>query len=189
MIEVKLGPIPADDLYSVVAGDWFSCCSSPDDVFVQRLLNELLRLWPDERAELCNNASCHRCSLVFGRCWNHRNSNEATHRQIDRFLGGVNITLLSLLMRPGAEGHAMTNEPEAKILDTPENIQKLKGIPFMLFVGGDNAVLSPESTQRAYEILCDVFCRSTEGKDGVLQYRRRVVPGYGHSLHIFHSAC
>lgn len=180
MIKVKLGPVPADELYKKIAGEWFSCSSSPDDSFVQRCLNELLRLWPDERAELCNNVSCHRCTLVFGRLWNHRNLNEATHRQIDRFFGGVNITLLHLLMKQGHEGHAMTNEPATEKLDTLENIQRLEGIPFHLWVGGDNAVLSPEATQRTYEILCDVFGRSTEGKDGILQYRRRVVPGYGH---------
>ena len=180
MLKMKLGPVPADELYKKLAGDWFSCSSSRDDSLVQRGLNQFLRIWPDERAELCNNVSCHRCTLVFGRCWNHRNLNEATHRQIDRFFSGVNITLLNLLMKQGAEGHVMTNQPKTEILDTPANIQKLAGIPFLLWVGGDNAVLSPEATQRTYEILCDTFGRSTEGQHGMLQYRRRVVPGYGH---------
>ncbi|KAJ2904834.1 putative cholesterol oxidase protein [Zalerion maritima] len=180
MLKIKLGVIPADVLYKKLAGDWFSCSTSPDDTFVQRALNEVMRILPDERAELCNNASCHRCTLVFGRCWNHRNLNEATHRQIDRFFGGVNVTLLHLLMKQGYEGHVMSNEPAAEALDTEENVRRLEGVPFLLFVGGDNAVLSPESTQRTYEILCDAFGRSTEGQHGVLQYRRRVVPGYGH---------
>lgn len=180
MLKVKLGPIPADALYKMLAGPWFSCSTSRDDSFVQRSLNELLRLMPDERAELCNNASCHRCSLVFGRCWNHRNLNEATHRQIDRFFGGVNMALLHLLMKQGSEGYVMSNAPLYQNLDIDENVERLRGIPILLFVGADNAVLSPEATQKTYERLCDVLGTNPDGSDATLNYRRKVVPGYGH---------
>ncbi len=177
MIKILALPIPADRLYRRLAGNWFSCSTGKDDSYLQKVLNELLRFMPDERKEICNNASCHRVSLVFARCWNHRNLNEATHRQIDRFFGGVNMTLLHLLMKQGYEGHVMSNGPLYERLDTPDNIRKLRGIPFLLFVGGDNAVLSPESTERTYEVLTDAF--STR-QDDVIQYRRRVVPDYGH---------
>ncbi|KAI1754572.1 glucose-methanol-choline oxidoreductase [Xylaria castorea] len=177
MIKILALPIPADTLYRFFAGNWFSCSTGKDDSYVQKGLNELLRLMPDERKEICNNATCHRVSLVFGRCWNHRNLNEATHRQIDRFFGGVNMTLLHLLMKQGFRGHVMSNGPLYERLDTPENVLKLKGIPFLLFVGGDNAVLSPESTERTYEVLTDAF---SSRHDSGIQYRRRVVPDYGH---------
>jgi hypothetical protein len=201
MIKVLAAPVPMDRLYRALAGSWFSCSTSRDDSLVQRLLNELLRLLPDERRELCNSASCHRTTLVFGRCWNHRNLNEATHRQIDRFFGGVNLTLLHLLMRMGVEGHVTANAPLYHVLTTPRNVARLKGIPFLLFVGGDNAVLSPMATEKTYEILCDTFgsrparpaaapasngtapsapaAGASHASDGIL-YRRRVVPGYGH---------
>ena len=177
MAKVLVGPIPMDKLYTKLAGTWFNCSTSPDDSIIQRVVNQLLRLYPQSRREMCNNAACHRCSLVFGRCWNHHNLNEATHRQIDRFFGGVNMRLLNLLMKMGYEGHVMSNAPDYTPLDTDENVQRLKGIPFLLFVGRDNAVLSPESTERTYERLCDTF--GTVGPNGG-EYRRRVVPGYGH---------
>jgi hypothetical protein len=164
--------IPFDKLYNLAAGSWFSCSTCPRDTLVQKALNQLLRAYPQPRKEMCNNAACHRTSLVFGRCWNHGNLNEATHRQIDRFFGGVNMRMLDLLMRMGFEGHAMSNGPLYEPLDTPENVARLRGIPFLLFVGRDNAVLSPEATERTYETLCSAF------EDG--EYRRRVVPGYGH---------
>lgn len=172
MIKATTGPY--DKIYKALAGNWFSCSTSRDDSYVQQALNQLLRLYPQPRKEICNNAACHRTSLVFGRCWNHSNLNEATHRQIDRFFGGVNMKLLHLLMKQGSEGHVMTNEPLCSRLTTPENIQRLKGIPFLLFVGRDQAVLSPEATERTYEILCDTFGTNDTS------YRRRVVPGYGH---------
>ncbi|KZL69975.1 glucose-methanol-choline oxidoreductase, partial [Colletotrichum tofieldiae] len=180
MAKVMAGPIPLDKMYKMVLGNWFSCSTAKDDSFLQRALNEALRLYPEERKEICNNASCHRCTLVFGRCWNHSNLNEATHRQIDRFFGGVNMTQLQLLMKQGSEGHVMTNGPLFRPLTTTENIRRLRGVPVMLFVGRDNAVLTPEATERTYEILCDTFGSHGGGDQKGLQYRRRVVPGYGH---------
>jgi hypothetical protein len=176
MAKVLAGPVPLDTLYRRLAGTWFSCSTSPDDTLVQKGINQLLRFYPQARREICNNASCHRTTFVFGRCWNHRNLNEATHRQIDRFFGGVNMTLLHLLMRQGFEGHVMNNEEVP--LTTEDNIDRLKGIPFMLFVGRDNAVLSVESTGRTYEKLCEKF--GSRDDNGGIQYRRKIVPGYGH---------
>ncbi|KAK4142292.1 cholesterol oxidase [Dichotomopilus funicola] len=172
MAKVMAGPVPMDKLYNMFAGSWFSCSTSTSDTLVQKALNQVLRLYPQARREMCNNAACHRTSLVFGRCWNHNNLNEATHRQIDRFFGGVNMTQLNLLMKMGFDGHVMSNAPLYDPLDTPENVKRLRGIPIMMFVGRDNAVLSPEATERTYEILSDAF------EDG--DYSRRVVPGYGH---------
>ena len=96
-------------------------------------------------------------------CWNHRNLNEATHRQIHRYFGGVNMTLLRLLMRQGRAGHVMDNELVP--LDTPSNVLRLRGIPFFLFVGADNKVLSPAATERTYSVLRETF--GDDGKGGV----------------------
>ncbi|KAI0472100.1 glucose-methanol-choline oxidoreductase [Xylariaceae sp. FL0804] len=201
MIKIMAAPVPADRLYRAVAGPWFSCGTSRYDSRRQRALNELLRLLPQARGELCNNATCHRISLVYARCWNHRNLNEATHRQIDRFFGGVNMRLLHLLMRQGYAGHTMGNAPLYERLDTPDNVARLRGVPVLLFVGRDNAVLSPESTERTYEVLTDAFRTSRGppaptagegghgghgsrhgrgGGPGGSMYHRREVPHYGH---------
>lgn len=99
MIKALASPIPLDTIYSTVAGPWSDCTSQEQDpLLVQCLLNQVLRFWPNTRGELCNSAACHCISLVFGRCWNHVNLNEATHHHIDRFFSGVNMTLLHLLM-------------------------------------------------------------------------------------------
>ncbi|KAL2269710.1 hypothetical protein VTJ83DRAFT_1894 [Remersonia thermophila] len=163
-----------DRLYRAVAGTWFDCATSEDEPsLVQRGMNQLFRWYPQPRREMCRSASCHRISFVFGRCWSHANLNEATHRHVDRFFGGVNMRLMDLLMRMGAGGGVLANEPGYEPLVTPENVQRLRGLPVMLFSGRENAVLSPEATERTYETLCQTFGDSGE-------YRRRVVPGYGH---------
>ncbi|CRK47101.1 hypothetical protein BN1723_020184, partial [Verticillium longisporum] len=90
------------------------------------------------------------------------------------------MTQLHLLMKQGLDGHVMTNGPLFQRLTTDRNIRRLRGIPFLLFVGRDNAVLTPEATERTYETLCDVFGSSGGNPDDGIQYRRRVVPDYGH---------
>jgi hypothetical protein len=106
------------------------------------------------------------------RLWTHRNLNEATHRAIHRFFGGVNMTLLHALSTMGARGHVAGNFPEAEDLVTPERIQRLKGIPIFLFSGSENMAWSPESTDLSSGLL-----RSTFGSEN---YEREVVEGYGH---------
>ena len=106
------------------------------------------------------------------RLWNHSNLNEATHRQINRFFGGVNMRCLNLLMQMGYRGCVTSNAPLYTDLTLPHNIQRLKGIPVFLFSGSDNQVLTPEATDKTYSLLRDTF-----GSKG---YSRTVVQGYGH---------
>ncbi|KAI6085985.1 FAD/NAD(P)-binding domain-containing protein [Hypoxylon rubiginosum] len=178
MLKIWGLPIPLDTVYRLVGGDWFSFSTGKNDSRLQRGLNELLRLMPVARKEICNNASCHRVTMALGRCWNHHNLNEATHRQIDRFFGGITMTLMHMLMKQGYEGHVMGNAPLFETLDTDANVRRLRGVPILLFVGGDNAVLSPESTERTYDVLTTAFGTGDDASG--VQYRRRVVPGYGH---------
>lgn len=101
------------------------------------------------------------------RLWEHNNLNEATHRQINRFFGGVNMTLLHLLMRMGSHGHVTSNAPLYSKLTGPENVKRLAGIPIFLFNGAENQVLSPESTDKTYEILRDQLGGRGGGYDGM----------------------
>lgn len=125
-------PIPLTEVYKLLLGNWFSVTSSEDDTLLQRGIDQLLRFYPTEPKELCNNVACHRTSFIFGRCWNHRNLNKATHDQIQRFLGGVTMALESLLMYMGSVGHVTTNFPLATNLVTPVNMRRLRGIPIYL---------------------------------------------------------
>jgi hypothetical protein len=110
--------------------------------------------------------------------WNHRNLNNLTHRQINRFFGGVNMTLLHLLMQMGHREFVTGNAPLCSDLTTPENVNRLKGIPIAMFSGSDNKVLTPESTERSYGILRQRF-GAGDGSENDL-YERWVVGGYGH---------
>jgi hypothetical protein len=56
------------ELYSRLVSPWWDCSSSPDDTYVQRVVNQALRLYPaGDARETCRSVVCHRSSLVFGR--------------------------------------------------------------------------------------------------------------------------
>ncbi|KAM3452762.1 hypothetical protein MY3296_004331 [Beauveria thailandica] len=172
-------PAPLDKLHAAAVGPWFRCAASPDSGARQTLIDQLLRFAAAE--ERCASATCHRATVLFGRCWNHANLNEETHRHVDEFFGGANMALMHLLMRMGRRGRVSTNGPAFAPLDTDANVQRLRGIPIFLFSGADSDVLSPEATEKTYERLCTTFglAAGGEGNPG-LQYRRRVIEGYGH---------
>lgn len=88
--------------------------------------------------------------------------------------------LINLLKRMGSCGEVSTNVPEYTELTAPEIVERLRGLPFLFFVGGDSAVLSPRATETTYERLIDTFGMCAGLPGGSIQYRRRVVPGYGH---------
>ncbi len=108
MIHPLGGRLPVERLYTSLLGNTFRLTATQDTSLAQRAIDQASRLYPDARRELCSNATCHRCSFAFGRCWNHGNLDETTHRNINMYVGGVNMRLVDLLrrmgrQRPGAE--------------------------------------------------------------------------------------
>jgi hypothetical protein len=92
------------------------------------------------------------------------------------------MTLLHTLMQQGRRGVVTTNGPLFTSLPTRTNIKRLRGIPILLFSGADNQVLTPESTERTFDILRREL-GDGEGKGGYGggdMYRRVVVGEYGH---------
>ncbi|UKZ47827.1 hypothetical protein TrVGV298_002059 [Trichoderma virens] len=179
MIKARL-PLGLDKIYYSVLGNWLDCSTSTADSLAQQTLNQLLRFWPGTRKEMCKNAACHRATLLFGRCWNHHNLNEETHRNMDRFFGGGSMNMMNSLKRMGSRGYVSSNAPEYIEFNEPEHIERLRGIPIMSFIGQESGVISPRATEKTYERLIDAFGISAGLPGGGIQYRRRVVPGYGH---------
>ncbi|KAJ7097397.1 hypothetical protein C8R44DRAFT_748506 [Mycena epipterygia] len=82
-------PTLLPNMYKAVGGPWFPTTSTPTGPSIfQYLVDQVLRFYPvSPSAELCSSAVCHRCSLVFGRLWNHANLMQATHAHLINFVG------------------------------------------------------------------------------------------------------
>lgn len=76
------------------------------------------------------------------------------------------------LMSTGRLGCVTTNAPTSTNLVTPENIDRLKGIPILFFSGSENCVFTPENTDISYTTLCNAHGRQW--------YEREVFRGRGH---------
>ncbi|KIW32573.1 uncharacterized protein PV07_04103 [Cladophialophora immunda] len=164
-------PISLTRVYKLLAGSWFSCISTEHDSLIQRLLNQVVRLYPvGSPRELCNSVVCHRSELVFGRLWSHKRLNAATHDNLSKFLGGTSMNALNQLMYQGTHGYVTNNILESLV--TPANLQRLRGLPILFISGADNVVYTPENTDRSYTTMTTTF-----GQKG---YEREVFPGYGH---------
>jgi hypothetical protein len=104
------------------------------------------------------------------RLWCHHNLNEETHTNLATFLGGISMRTLSHLVEMSRKGYVMNNEGESLV--TEANLNRLRGIPILLFSGSDNVVFSPISTETSYSKLEGFFV------DG--DYDRAEFAGRGH---------
>lgn len=142
-------------LYQILAGEWFALnITRPQSSksLIQATLDTLLRFYPvTSTREICNSNVCHRCLLPFGRLWNHSNLNAATHENLHRIFGGVNIRCVEHLARSGRQQAVL--DGDSRSLLTDGNLQRLSGIPVLLISGADNNVYSADSTLKTLRVL------------------------------------
>ena len=77
---------------------------------------------------------------------------------------------LEQLMFMGSNGFIVDNNEMSLV--TPQNLEQLRNIPILFIHGGKNAVYSPESTERDYDLLREKF--------GGEQYERVIFQERGH---------
>jgi hypothetical protein len=163
---------PLTRLYRLAAGDWFPITQSKEQAssnIVQSMLDALLRFYPvGSRREICNSPICHRCELAFGRLWNHRNLNRATHNNQHNIYGGMSSKCLEHLASGGRRQTVLDNEYHSLVTD--ESLERLSGLPIFLFSGADNNVFKATSTLKTYEVL------QARGE----RVSREEFPGFGH---------
>ncbi|KZL72550.1 glucose-methanol-choline oxidoreductase [Colletotrichum incanum] len=164
-------PISMANIYNLIQGKWFDCTSTPRDSYLQQAINQVLRFYPvGHRNEICNSVVCHRSSLVFGRLWSHKGLNEATHSQLENFIGGTSMASLNHLMYQGT--HEYITDSQNENLVTPQNIARLKGLPIFFFSGNQNEVYAPENTDISFTTLSEA--------NGGICYDRQVFNDRGH---------
>ncbi|KAF2771554.1 FAD/NAD(P)-binding domain-containing protein [Teratosphaeria nubilosa] len=168
--EVK-AKLPLLHLYRALAGDHYPTTISRHTSPVQRVLTELLRLYPPSRLrDLCTSATCLRSQLAFGRMWSHHNFTVADHDYLHQVMGGVHTRALQLL-KDMALLQEVTDDT-GRSLVTPTNLQRLRGLRLFLFSNAESDVYSPQATARTAEVLTKI--------SGSGMVRRKVFENFGH---------
>ncbi|KAK9235613.1 Alpha/Beta hydrolase protein, partial [Lipomyces kononenkoae] len=135
-------------------------------------IDQFLRLYPvGPFSEVCGSTVCHRCSLLFGLLWRHDNLNDALHSNLDKLIGGVNMTTLIQLANMTLKELLLDAKGE-NVYVTPENARKRLNFPITFIHGNKNQTYDIKSTDADYN-----FLRNVNGPD---KYRRRVFENYGH---------
>jgi hypothetical protein len=146
---------PLTRLYRLIAGDWFPIAQTKEQAssnILQSLLDTVLHFYPvGSREEICNSPICHRCELAFGRLWNHRNLNKATHDNQHYIYEGLSSRCLEHLASGGRRQTVLDNDYRSLV--TGDNLERLRGIPIFLFSGADNNVFEAVSTLKTYKFL------------------------------------
>jgi cholesterol oxidase len=135
---------------------------------MDKLYDAALALYPAEPEELCDNPVCRRIAFMYGPLYEHDRLNAATHAAMGEMFGAANIRAFEHLARLVNTGHSVGMDGDERYLPHLERLN----LPICFIHGGENACFNPESTLLTYALLC--------GRFGASQYRRRVVPGYGH---------
>ncbi|KAG0330248.1 hypothetical protein BGZ99_007110 [Dissophora globulifera] len=147
---------------------------------LDRAIDNVLRFLPMPEHEYCNNAICHRASFCFGLLWEHNKLSKNLHDNLDEILGSINIESLGGLVDGWAKKQTLM-DVNGKDLVTPENLKMaFENVPVLLIHGSKNQVFIPESTLKTVEQLRDILPMTGMSYDYKGQYRRQLIPGYGH---------
>jgi cholesterol oxidase len=118
--------------------------------------------------EWCRDATCQRCTFLFGRLYSHKRLNRATHESATELFGNVRMRTFEHSARMVEAGRLLTAGGSDVYL---EHLDRL-AIPIRYIHGAQNTVFLPESTKRTVEALAR--------RNGPELYDRVVFPDYGH---------
>jgi cholesterol oxidase len=121
----------------------------------------------------CNNATCHRITVMYASLYNHAQLNELTHENLHEMFGVGNMRSFEHIAAIGRAGRLVDFYGHDTYLPRLDRLN----LPIAFIHGGQNRCFLPEGTQKTFDLLCSKFDPS--------QYTRQVIPGYGHIDCIF----
>ncbi|MCF6202450.1 MAG: GMC family oxidoreductase N-terminal domain-containing protein [Methylococcaceae bacterium] len=139
---------------------------------MERLYDNVLRLYPVEFEEQSNSPVDRRITFMYGQLWELDQLNTTTHETLHELFGVANMRCFEHLALMVRKGHLVAyNGAEIYM----QHLDRL-AIPITFIHGAENSAFNPKSTQLTYEALQEA--------NGDL-YERHVIADYGHIDCIF----
>jgi cholesterol oxidase len=163
-IPALLGALGVDTL-TAYAGD------HPD--WRDRLYDTALNIYPIEREERCDSATCRRITFMYGPLYEHDQLSKESHDALGELFGVASIASFEQLALMARTGHLVDAQGSEAYMPHLDRL----AIPITFLHGSENLCFLPESTEITVNLL-----RERNGDD---LYERHVIPGYGHIDCIF----
>lgn len=138
-----------------------------------RLLDLALRAYPIPFEEWCKNPVCRRIAFLYAPLYEHDQLNDATHNAMHEMFGAANVRAFEHLGKLVKARKLVNFAGDDVYLPNLKNLD----LPVTFIHGAENACFAPLSTQLTFDLLVNNFNPS--------QYRRHVIPDYGHIDCIF----
>ncbi|AJR15893.1 GMC oxidoreductase [Leptospira interrogans serovar Grippotyphosa str. UI 12769] len=172
-MDIKVGFHTAEILDVLGIKDMTAYTSNHDD-WLDRFFNSVLALQPQSLFSHDVNPVSRRISFLYGSLYRLENLNEETYRYgLGEMFGVSNIKAFEHLSKM-IRAHKVVNS-EGQDVYVP-HLDRLN-LPITFIHGAQNRCYLPESTETTYKKLIDRFNPN--------QYRRHVIPDYGHIDCIF----
>ncbi|CAG8533020.1 3332_t:CDS:10 [Ambispora gerdemannii] len=144
--------------------------SKKTDIF-NRIINQMLRFVPVGHGQVCRGAECHRASFAYGLIWRHEHLSQQIHDHLGDVAAHVNVTTMTQLLSIGLK-KKLVDAKGKNVYVIEKNVKENLNFPITFIHGDKNAVYSPESTKKSFEVL-----REINGPD---LYKRWEIDNYGH---------
>ncbi|AMX59601.1 alpha/beta fold hydrolase [Leptospira borgpetersenii serovar Hardjo-bovis] len=172
-MDIKVGLHTAEILDTLGIED-MTAYTSDKDGWLDKFFNSVLALQPQSLFSHDVNPVSRRISFLYGSLYRLENLNEETYRcGLGEMFGVSNIKAFEHLSKM-IRAHKVVNS-EGKDVYVP-NWDRLN-LPITFIHGAENRCYLPESTELTYKKLIDRFDPN--------QYKRHVIPNYGHIDCIF----
>jgi cholesterol oxidase len=138
-----------------------------------RLYDTALNIYPIEREERCDSATCRRITFMYGPLYEHDQLSKESHDALGELFGVASIASFEQLALMARTGHLVDAQGSEAYMPHLDRL----AIPITFLHGSENLCFLPESTEITVNLL-----RERNGDD---LYERHVIPGYGHIDCIF----
>jgi cholesterol oxidase len=172
LVRLKSG-LHVPELLDALGVDKLDAYTDTHARWYERLYDRALELYPVERDEQCNSATCHRITFMYSLLYEHDQLAMTTHDTLHELFGVANVQAFEHLGAMVRAKQIVDAQGEDVYLRHPERL----AIPLRIIHGAENACFHPSGSERTQAWL--------QRHNDPNLVSRVVIPNYGHIDCIF----
>lgn len=158
----------------ILGVDDLTADTDSEESWIGKVYNTLLRLYPNDKEDRTTDPVSNRITFMYGQLYELDQLNPATFQALHEMFGVANINAFRHLSRMILDQKVVSFQGEDIYM---AHMKARMAIPMTFIHGAENACYLPESTERTFNQLRKL--------NPATNYRRHVIPNYGHIDCIF----